>query len=174
MGMSDRLEEMFEMQRDLQLQMKPIGRDPATLEGQERVQFFKDMKLAYEAELQEMLDEMSWKPWATGEFFNEAAVHGELVDQWHFFINLCIAARLSHTRLHELYMAMRIKNIKRQEEGYDGVSTKCPQCKRALDDDAVLCYLPGNDPQFLKKTHHNQIPLGWCDQKKRYYSELSE
>ena len=31
------------------------------------------------------------------------------------------------------------KNAKRQEEGYDGVSTKCPGCHRALDDDAVLC-----------------------------------
>ena len=64
----DRLQLMFDMQRDLQLQMKPVGRDPSKLEGVERVQFFKDMKLAYEAELQEMLDEMSWKPWARGEF----------------------------------------------------------------------------------------------------------
>lgn len=170
----DRLQLMFDMQRDLQLQMKPVGRDPSKLEGVERVQFFKDMKLAYEAELQEMLDEMSWKPWARGEFFNEAAVHGELIDQWHFFMNLCLAARLSPDQLFEMYMAKRQKNIQRQEEGYDGVSTKCPECKRALDDEAVKCYLPQEDPHLDKKTAYNQVALGWCDQRKRYYSELSE
>lgn len=170
----DRLQQMFDLQRDLQLKMKPVGRDPATLTGQERIQFFKDMKLAYEGELQEMLDEMSWKPWAQGEFFNREAVWGELIDQWHFFMNLCLAAELTPDMLYDMYMAKRLKNIDRQENGYDGVSTKCPECKRALDDDAVNCYLPKDDPHLARKTAHHQIPLGWCDQKKRYYSELSE
>lgn len=146
--MDDRLQEMFDMQRDLQLQMKPVGRDPSKLEGVERVQFFKDMKLAQEAELQEMLDEMSWKPWAKGEFFNEEAVRGELIDQWHFFMNFCLAAGLTPDMLYEAYMKKRFVNIKRQEEGYDGVSTKCPHCKRALDDPATRCMMKADAIHF--------------------------
>lgn len=141
----DRLQEMFDAQRDLQLRMKPVGRDPATLTGQERVQFFKDMKLAVESELQEMLDEMSWKPWAQGEYFNEEAVWGEIIDHWHFFLNLCLVAKLTPEMLYERYMVKRQINIKRQEDGYDGVSTKCPKCKRALDDEAVKCFYDPDD-----------------------------
>jgi len=38
------------------------------------------------------------------------------------------------------YMTKRQKNIDRQTAGYDGVSTKCPRCKKAYDDEAAICH----------------------------------
>lgn len=133
----DRLGDMLELQNDLQT--KAYGMEPLQLEGEERIQFFKDMKLALEAELQEAMDEMGWKPWATSKHWNEEAVKGELIDAWHFFMNLLLVAGMTPDELYSRYVAKRTKNIKRQEHGYDGVSGKCPICKRALDDTAVTC-----------------------------------
>jgi hypothetical protein len=134
----DRLGEMFELQGDLQ--RETYGAHPADITSlQERVQFGKDMHIAITDELHEALGEISWKPWAKGEYFNEEAYQGELVDAFHFFMNLCMLGNMTPEVLFEKYKAKRLKNIKRQEDGYDGVSTKCPRCKRALDDAAVKC-----------------------------------
>jgi len=140
--------EMLEGQRSLQLSMPPLNRDPATLRGVERIEFFKDMKLAIESELQEMLDEMGWKPWATSRHFNEEAVRGELVDVFHFFMNLWLAAGGTAEGLYGSYLNKREKNLKRQQAGYDGIKGKCGVCHRALDDDAVQCHEDPLHPGF--------------------------
>ena len=134
----DRLGEMFELQGDLQ--RNTYGCHPADIPDPEaRIQFIKDMKLAADAELQEFLDEVGWKPWASSRHINEEAAQGELVDLFHFFMNLCMAVSLTPDQLFEKYRTKRQKNIRRQAEGYDGVTGKCPDCGRALDDDAVTC-----------------------------------
>lgn len=158
----DRLAIMLNQQRQLQLSMPPLNRDPATLEGEERVQFFKDMKLALDAELQEMMDELSWKPWASAEFFNEEAIKSEIIDAWHFLMNLWLAAGGTDGQFFNMYMKKREKNLARQVEGYDGVSTKCPLCKRALDDEHVSCSLP-------RFTDPNKQIYGWCAQAAKIY-----
>lgn len=122
------------------LQVEAYGKHPAKItDPEERIQFFKDMHIALTDELHEALAEMGWKPWATSNHFNEEAVKGELVDAFHFFMNLCMAAGMDATELQAKYFKKRQKNIDRQKAGYDGVSTKCPGCGRALDDDAVRC-----------------------------------
>lgn len=131
------LEKMLEMQRELQV--KHYGAAPDTLEGEERIQFVKDMHIALTDELHEALAEVSWKPWAKAEYFNEAAYKGELVDAFHFFMNLMMAGHITADDLFEGYVKKNALNAKRQIEGYDGVSTKCPGCGRALDDEAVQC-----------------------------------
>lgn len=90
-------------------------------------------------ELHELLGETSWKPWAKGDFVDIPAAKGEAIDALHFLLNLFIVLDMSAEEVMVRYKAKRQKNIKRQEDGYDGVSTKCPLCKRALDDDGVLC-----------------------------------
>lgn len=131
------LEKMLEMQYELQ--MKHYGAAPDQLEGKERVQFVKDMHIALTDELHEALAEVSWKPWAKAEYFNEDAFKGELVDAFHFFMNLMMAGHITAEDLYEGYVKKNALNAKRQLEGYDGVSTKCPGCGRALDDEAVKC-----------------------------------
>lgn len=142
----DRLQEMFELQGNLQ--RETYGAHPSDIqesgvdfdEYPARIQFIKDMHIAIGDELSEFLGEIGWKPWATSRHINFEAAQGELVDAFHFFMNLCMAVDMTPEMLFEKYKAKRLKNIKRQEEGYDGVSTKCPGCKRALDDTGVECY----------------------------------
>lgn len=143
----DRLGEMFELQGDLQRNTygshpSDIGEDshPSFQQFPNRIGFIKDMKHAIDSELQEFMDEIGWKPWATSRHINFEAAQGELVDAFHFFMNLCMAVNMTPEMLFEKYKAKRLKNIKRQEEGYDGVTGKCPSCKRALDDEAVRCH----------------------------------
>lgn len=137
--MTDKLDEMFTQQLGFQAW---LGMHYPSMTDEERIAEFKEMKLALEMELAEALDEMGWKPWASSRHFNVDAVQGELIDAWHFFMNLCFIAGLTPEKLFELYKVKNEKNVARQLAGYDGVSTKCPKCKRALDDNAVKCFLP--------------------------------
>ena len=130
----DRLERMLATQRDLQ---KRVMRYPLdTLTTEQRVAYVKDMVLALSNELQaEVLGEVSWKPWTTGPaYVNASAYKGELVDCWHFFMNLMLAVDMTADELYEGYLAKRSRNEQRQREGYDGVSGKCPGCRRSYDD----------------------------------------
>lgn len=91
-------------------------------------------------ELHELLGEVGWKPWAKSRHINLDAARGEWIDALHFMLNLGLVLGLDQAKeITALYDAKHAKNEKRQEEGYDGVSTKCPGCGRALDDDAVKC-----------------------------------
>lgn len=156
----DRLIEAFELQR--QLQERSYGKDPSQItDPQERVQFIKDMNLALQDELHEMLAEVGWKPWATSRHVNEDAAKGELVDAFHFFMNLCMAVKMDADELFERYKSKRLKNAKRQADGYDGIEGKCPGCKRALDDDAVQC-------------QRDSDGLYHCAEQQQYFTERGE
>jgi hypothetical protein len=134
----DRLSRMIEMQRELQT--KTYGHDFTVMSTQDRVHFIKENVLAMTDELHELLAETSWKPWAKSEFLNEEKAFSELIDAWHFMMNimLVITPDLDSDHLANLFTSMyfmkRDVNVQRQEDGYDGQSTKCPKCKRALDD----------------------------------------
>lgn len=131
------LEIIFDRQYDLQV--KSFNVDPAKLDPEARIQFIKDMTLALTDEMHEMLAEIGWKPWAKSRHINREAVAGELIDALHFWVNICIAVGLYPDEIKRLYLAKAAINAKRQEDGYDGVSTKCSGCGRALDDAAVNC-----------------------------------
>ena len=95
-------------------------------------------------ELHELLGEIGWKPWAKSRHINLDAARGEFIDAMHFMANLALVLGLNDAEeILRLYHKKHEKNAKRQEEGYDGVSTKCPGCKRALDDEAVECTQTG-------------------------------
>lgn len=136
--MEDRFQMMLKMQRQLQLSM-PAG-DPMLLQGAERAAFIRDMTLACEDELHEALAETGWKPWASSRHVNADPMRKELVDAWHFFMNLMlIAAAEAHMTCDEFadqftkdYVTKNAVNLQRQQQGYDGVSGKCRQCHRDL------------------------------------------
>lgn len=136
--MTDHLKDIFEMQE--RLQIEHMGGSPRYMDTDEKIQFIKDMVLALTDELHEVLGEVGWKPWAKSKHINTEAVKGELIDSLHFFVNLCLAVDLTAESLHSRYITKNKINAKRQIENYDGVSTKCPSCKRALDDPAVTCF----------------------------------
>jgi len=131
----DRLGEIFTRQAQLQRIINGYDLDDQTTET--RIENIKLNVLACTAELHEALDEISWKQWATAQFFNENAFKKELIDVAHFLINLMLHAGMSSDEFFELYVAKNKRNFERQAEGYDGVSSKCPYCHRALDDVGV-------------------------------------
>lgn len=135
---TDRLASMFAAQK--KLQMFTFEHYFSDMTTQQRVDYIKENVLALTDELHELLAETSWKPWAKSEFLHEDKVVSELVDAWHFMMNIMIATMpwLSPGDMAEVltksYEKKREVNVQRQEDGYDGVSTKCPNCNRALDD----------------------------------------
>ena len=116
------LQEMIDLQA--KLQSETYGKDISKLDTREKIEAYRINMMALQDELHEALNEMSWKPWAKAEYFNDDRVQQELVDAWHFFMNLMIISFMDEEKLHLRYLAKRKVNIKRQEDGYDGVSTK--------------------------------------------------
>lgn len=131
--MQDMLDTQFNAQLDHH------GMNFKTLTDEERIEAVRWNMLALQDELHEALAEVGWKPWATSRHINREAYIAELVDAWHFFMNLLLLVDATEVELRRGYFDKRHRNNKRQAEGYDGVSDKCRVCGRALDDPAVVC-----------------------------------
>lgn len=152
--MEDRLVSMIRQQRELQHRMG-LTFTVSPNDKVRRVAHIKDMALAAIKEIGEALDEVSWKPWTTGEpVLRKHAVGGELSDAFQFIMNMWFAAypELSDEDLADRMIttleAKLAVNEARRVSGYDGESTKCGACRRALDDPAVSCTRQGDH--------------GWC------------
>lgn len=123
----------------LELQVKSFKQDPRFLNDADRVAWIRWNILALEDELHEALAETGWKPWASSQHLNRDAFVGELVDAFHFLMNLMLVANCTAEEFLARYEEKRGINAARQAEGYDGTTSKCGQCKRALDDPSVTC-----------------------------------
>lgn len=154
--MDNKLERLLSMQKNLQY--GSFGYDFTKMSSDERARYIFESYVGVVKEVGEALDEIDWKPWTTGprtvrrdEFMNE------LVDTLHFWINMALAASggMSSTELaDEIFTRFALKNrtnAQRQVDGYDGRSTKCGGCGRALDDLAVECRRVG-DQGYCAKT----------------------
>jgi dimeric dUTPase (all-alpha-NTP-PPase superfamily) len=140
----DRLADMISSQHKLQV---ALGNDITEMTPEQRITYVKDQVLALQSEIGEFLNEVGWKPWASSRHINADEAFGELRDAWQFLTNLMIAVtgmtnELLAAKLEtELY---RKHTVNYQRIGaYDGVSTKCPDCKRALDDPGATCTYMG-------------------------------
>lgn len=132
-----RFEEVVDAQRDLQIR---FGFDFPGMDDEQRCAYVRMNVLAMIAELTEALNEVGWKPWATSRHFNDSLFIGELTDVLHFLINLYIVAMPNASARHitdeivrRFFMKNEVNEIRRSG-GYDGVTTKCPACTRALED----------------------------------------
>lgn len=81
--------------------------------------------LAIFDELCEAMRETSWKNpleieygWKKTQLFNSENFKEELIDVFHFFINLCIAAGIEPEQLLVGYLNKNKINHKRQDKGY--------------------------------------------------------
>ncbi|QTF81967.1 deoxyuridine triphosphatase [Microbacterium phage BabyYoda] len=134
------LQKMLDLQDEMQAETYGQGlRDLLPEDVPKAVEQATINVLAATDELHELLAETSWKPWARADYLRLEAARGEWIDAWHFMMNLANLLQLDAGEIERRYLRKRAKNIARQEAGYDGVSTKCPGCNRALDDDAVGC-----------------------------------
>lgn len=163
---TDRLDQMYRLQTQLQVSYAN-GTHPSELPAHVQMNYIRTMALALTDEIHEALNETGWKPWATSNHINADAYKAELVDAWHFFMNLMMVTGMTMEELYEGYLRKREVNIRRQEEGYDGVTTKCPNCKRAYDDLAVLCH-PDNPDDSSKV-----LGPAYCDVSKAFIGDTT-
>ncbi|WNO26454.1 deoxyuridine triphosphatase [Microbacterium phage BabyDaisy] len=159
--MTDSLQELIDAQSQLQLKMptthpidlfEELELAESRLPGDARRQadydraaddvteFIQWNHKALIHEAVELESETGWKPWAAKSFVNIEAARGEAIDMLHFLLNDFLVLGMDADEVRRRYHAKHAKNVARQEAGYDGVSTKCPGCHRALDDDAVHCF----------------------------------
>lgn len=134
------LHAMYDMQRDLQLRYH--GRPFPEFTDEERVAEIRIQWVALIKELGEALDEVGWKPWAKypdGPHINGEAFDAEMVDAWHFFMNLMLLRGMTPDDLFMGYMRKNQVNHERITSGYDGVSSKCKSCRRAIGEPGVEC-----------------------------------
>lgn len=163
----DALQHLLDQQSDLQRKMPSPhptdlyeafsnGGDLAEINTPPAINFLHWNVTALTDELHELLAEIGWKPWAKSRHINTEAARGEAIDALHFLLNIFLVLGMDSTDILIAYHAKHQKNAKRQEEGYDGVSTKCPGCKRALDDAAVKCMVNEDGDYFCEKLGEGQ------------------
>lgn len=141
------ISEFFERQN--RLQIESFKGEPALMQGQELIEFIRWNVLALEDELHEALAEVVWKPWSSAppDFINSAAFIKELVDAFHFLMNLVLAATHSADEAAEIFTDLYFKkadrNAERQTEGYTGLD-KCAKCHRDRQEAGVERMLVGH------------------------------
>lgn len=125
----------------LELQRRIPDSDPTAMTVAQRVDYVKDMILSCTDELHEALNETTWKRWTKTEpNVHQEHYFKELIDAFHFMLNLFLAAypdappEMLALMIENSYKHKRVVNIARQDNSYDGIATKCPSCKRALED----------------------------------------
>jgi len=103
------LNEMFDKQKEFQ---RKLNNDMFSQE------FRTIMSLALIDEVTESLRETPWKPWKKNQTFNRINYQQEIIDCWHFLINLTISSGMNPEMLHKMFMSKNKINNNRQEEGY--------------------------------------------------------
>lgn len=129
------------------------------IEGEQLANYVTWNHSALVQEAGELLAEFGWKPWAKGRgWVNRELALKEAVDVGHFLANILAAIGVTDEEWTAAYQAKQQVNRDRMTSGtYDGVSTKCPGCKRAYDD-GIKC-LPS------ERTDYDEA---WCDDKEEF------
>lgn len=118
------------------------GGDPYKMRPDELAEFLTWNVTALNAELGEMLNEVGWKPWAENRYINGPAALKEMVDAFHFFLNILLALGAwdlagppdTAEFFDDYYKEKNAKNLQRQVDGYDGKKEKCEVCHRDLSE----------------------------------------
>lgn len=111
---ADRLNGMFEMQKELQSKFYE-GSLPA-----DEPQIMGNNILALVAELGEVMQEdKRWKSWCKNPPEpNFKDKKKEIIDCWHFIINLCLYSDMDVNELFDLFTHKNKENVNRQENNY--------------------------------------------------------
>lgn len=109
----DRLKDMFIRQSQFQHLLMNL---PFATED-EKQKFINNQTLALIVELGEALQETRWKPWKKSSVYNEESFKMEIVDCWHFLINLTLTVMNDH-ELYMLFLKKNEINFERQKQKY--------------------------------------------------------
>jgi len=113
MNRLDRLGHMMALQKELQMRLngvEDVKKLPQT--------YYNTMTMALMDELMEALRETPWKPWKKGQTLDYDRVKDELVDAWHFLMNLMLWTGMDATELYTRYQGKNLENHRRQDEDY--------------------------------------------------------
>lgn len=118
------LEYMFKLQKAFQ---DRVDQRYKSTDLKERAAFLRDHFVFCNQEMQEMLYEIPyfkhWKDYSkmTDKEIEEAydKAKEEIVDAWHFFINIMLGLGMTAEELYTRYLDKHRENIRRQAEGYD-------------------------------------------------------
>lgn len=69
-------------------------------------------------EVVEALNETPWKPWKKRQRFNREKFKAELIDCFHFLLNLCISVDMTDIEIYKMYLEKNKTNHERAENGY--------------------------------------------------------
>ena len=122
--MEDSLEVMMNMQRGFQERVDPRFKSP---DLKERAAFLRDHFVFCDQELQEMLYEVPFfKHWKDYSKMTDLEIdvayqlaRNELIDAWHFFMNLALGLGMDANDFYQRYLDKHQENIRRQDDGYD-------------------------------------------------------
>jgi len=118
----DKLEHIFYLQFKLQ---KKLGVIKQIKNDSDKQQFINLNILAIFEEAVEIIKESAYKNpkvikfgWKKGQFFNEENFKAEIIDLFHFLVNLCLVVNMDADEFYNRYCIKNIKNINRKNEGY--------------------------------------------------------
>ena len=126
----DRLNEMFDLQHKLQERLGTWSKivdmsKPMTEREALRQQFTNQMILALVEEAVEIMRETPYKNplfvpfgWKKTQGYNREALLGEIVDMWHFMMNICLAHGFTAEDFYKCYCKKNNINHERQDNGY--------------------------------------------------------
>ena len=119
----------------VELQLEAFKRYPPAMQGDEAGDWFLMNLNAMHEEVAELGNELGWKPWTSSRgWVNRDQAISEAVDVMHFLANILTALQVTGAELTHAYLAKVERNEKRQHEGDDGRTRRCPNCGRSLDD----------------------------------------
>ncbi|HEY7572192.1 MAG TPA: dUTPase [Nitrososphaeraceae archaeon] len=117
----DKLELLFRKQLELTRKMRNVNNKMSSIYKKKEVfrgyrVFMLSTALIHEAiELQR---ETNWKWWKHDSIASLENCQQELIDIWHFVIQLSIELKLDPSGLVEKYTVKHDRNVQRQKEGY--------------------------------------------------------
>ena len=112
---NDDLEECFAKQKAFQNYLHFYIDDFSPIEKQKYIEY---NIIAMIDETMEALRETPWKPWKKEQQFNEENFKEELIDIFHFFMNLCLITGMTSKELYTRYNNKLTKNVERQINKY--------------------------------------------------------
>jgi dimeric dUTPase (all-alpha-NTP-PPase superfamily) len=111
----DKLDKMFEMQRTL---CRRIGVNTSNLSDEEKIKWILNYSRAIQQEIAELVDSVPWKWWAKYQKLDEQNARVEVIDIFHFLIDIAQVLGMSSNDVYEIYCKKNSINHQRQDSGY--------------------------------------------------------
>ena len=112
----DKLEQLFKWQKEF---MKKIGMEKLPINSSTGQDQIRITTFYLTEELFEAMNLLKMKPWRkNAPETDENKYKGELIDAFHFFLELLIISGITAEDLHFIYAMKMMENINRQKKGY--------------------------------------------------------